>query len=438
MTIRIANGGDGFVEERPRYATDTVVVKLKSAAAPRTARKALRAPADATLHLGGLVDPVLHELVQNGIVAKVSHVFDGEGSTLDVGRRPTRAAAKVLAVRKPVLRKSRGLVTLRVDRGTDAKDLAQHLAAKGDRFEYAYVPAIKYPCARSTKVDPLAARQWGHAAIRLHEARNRRRFHDAKDILVAVLDTGIDADHPDLKGAIHAYVNFTGETDKDVVGHGTHVSGIIAALRNNAIGISGVCRAKLVAIKALPTGRWNAGNFYRALAHPIEAGAKVVNFSLGGEFDPAERDIIEDLLDAGIVVVAAMGNEYEEGNPTSYPAAYPGVIAVGACDEVDRRASFSNTGGHIALMAPGVNVLSTVPTYPAKLAEATDYDSWPGTSMATPHVAAAAALLLTKHSDLTPAKVRTALMRTARKIGRGRAFSERYGAGMLDVHALLA
>ena len=88
-----------------------------------------------------------------------------------------------------------------------------------------------------------------------------------------------------------------------------------------------------------------------------------------------------------------MGNEFEDGNPKEYPAGYRGALAVGAVDETDRRASFSCTGAHIGSAAPGVNILSTVPRVKASFASATDYVSWPGTSMATPHVAGAAALV---------------------------------------------
>jgi len=141
------------------------------------------------------------------------------------------------------------------------------------------------------------------------------------------------------------------------------------------------------------------------------------------------------------VMVAAMGNEYLEGNPTEFPAAYPTVLAVGAVDEADRRAPFSCTGKHIGLVAPGVNILSTVPHQLAAFAKATDYDSWPGTSMAAPHVAGAAALLYAKQTKSKPAAA--AIVKTltdnAKKLpGMNKAaFTNEYGAGLLDLAAVL-
>jgi subtilisin family serine protease len=159
--------------------------------------------------------------------------------------------------------------------------------------------------------------------------------------------------------------------------------------------------------------------------------------SLGGTHDPTEEILVRRALERGVVVVAAMGNEFEEGNPTSYPAAIAGVISVGASDEADRRASFSNTGRHIDLVAPGTNILSTVPRYPVELAEVTDYDSWPGTSMATPYVSATVALMLARRPGLTVSRIRRLLRSSADKVAGKTGFSRAYGHGRLNVHRAL-
>ena len=218
-------------------------------------------------------------------------------------------------------------------------------------------------------------------------------------------------------GQIGEYKNFLGGSDKDFVGHGTHVAGIIAAIAGNDLGISGVCGGKILALKVLPRDgqEFDAPAYYRALRYVI-GRAQVLNLSLGGEKDPAEIDVLDDVIAAGVVVVAAMGNEYDEGNPIEYPAAIPEVCAVGATNELDRRAGFSNTGRHIDLVAPGVGILSTTPTFNYDGDGEQEFDAWDGTSMATPHVAGAAALLLAKSPGLTPAQVIRKLTSSADRV----------------------
>jgi subtilisin family serine protease len=447
--------GEPPTADSTERATDTVIVKLRAGSS--TARDVQRATASRALERSAQAPGILARLVENGYARFVTPVFapaapvaaGARGRGVRVHRGLTEGAVPPADDVLRNLRKARGLVSVRVEPGTSPFHLAAHLTQQGDEVEYAFVPPVKYPVAKKAAPRPrrpratndaLSARQWGHGAVRIREARARRGFRDAAAVVVAVVDSGIDASHPDLDGAIHSYVNFLpSEDDRDYKAHGTHVAGIIAAEINNRIGIAGICAARIMALKALPRkGKpWNAEAYYRALAYPI-GKARVLNLSIGGGEDPAERDIIADVLADGIVVVAAMGNEFEEGNPTSYPAAYDGVVAVGASDEVDRRASFSCTGPHISLVAPGVNIISTVPQYATELAEDLNYDSWPGTSMAAPHVAAAAALLLTKRPRLTPAQVRDRLRSSADRVTwqRGRPDDE-YGFGRLNVEKLL-
>lgn len=435
--------------EFSQRASDTVIVKLRTtAAATRRISAALRAAEG-----GGTPapKPFLATLIENGYAERITPVFPAPLHE-PAARGSLRAMSAALREEQP-LTTARGLISVKVDPRASANQLVAHLNTLGSEVEYAYVPPVKYPFVRRaagkaakkrpgkkrprTTNDPLGSRQWGHGAIRIREARAKAGFKEATDIIVAVIDSGIDNSHPDLVDAITSYVNFlSNEDDRDYQGHGTHVAGIIAAEINNKIGIAGVCAARIMALKALPKkgNPWNAVAYYRALAHPITAGAKVVNLTI----DPGERDIIADLVDAEITVVAAMGNEFEEGNPISYRAAYDNVIAVGATDEVDRRASFSCTGPHISLVAPGVNILSTTPQYPSELASEVLYDSWPGTSMATPHVAAAAALLLAKKPNLTPAEILDRLTRTADRVPwQASRPDEEYGYGRLNVEAAL-
>jgi subtilisin family serine protease len=292
------------------------------------------------------------------------------------------------------------------------------------------------------EADPFINRQWGLRAIRWFQAARP----DAEAVAVAVIDTGVDPDHPDLQGVVRAY-HRGGSKAADLVGHGTHVSGIIAALVDNDQGIAGVARTRLEVWKVF-ADEPEQGDFYvdgerylKALNAVRRSGARVLNLSLGGTQRSETEAILFRQLDAGgIVVAAAMGNAGEEGSPTMYPAAYPGVLAVGAVGEALRRAGFSSTGRHIGISAPGVNVLSTLPTRPAPpYRTETEYASWSGTSMATPHVAGAAALVLAKNPGWTAQQVKDRLRGTASKLAgmRGRPWTPSYGDGLLDLEAAL-
>ena len=138
----------------------------------------------------------------------------------------------------------------------------------------------------------------------------------------------------------------------------------------------------------------DANLFADALREAARAGLSALNMSIGGtQSSRTEALLMRRLVDRGVVVVAAMGNEFAEGNPKEFPAAYDGVLAVGAVAENRERSAFSNTGSHIGICAPGSNILSTLPRRRSSFRDETMYASWSGTSMATPHVTAAAALV---------------------------------------------
>ncbi|HMA82260.1 MAG TPA: S8 family serine peptidase, partial [Candidatus Binatia bacterium] len=303
------------------------------------------------------------------------------------------------------------------------------------------VPARWLAHAQAGAADPLVNRQWGLRAIRWFDASP---LPDASNVKVAVLDTGIDAMHPDLAGRFAAY-NHDGSSATDIIGHGTHVAGIIAANPNNHIGIAGISTPALHIWKIFGDQPASDGEDYvdevfyqRALNAARNASVRVVNLSIGGGARSRTEELLfRRLMQSGAVIVAAMGNEFEEGNPVEYPGAYPGVVAVGAIDEANRRAPFSNTGRHIDLSAPGVNILSTLPmkTSRARKKVDTKYNAWDGTSMATPHVTAAAALIIARHPDWTPVQVADHLRATAAKLPEmgGKDRTRELGAGLLNL-----
>jgi subtilisin family serine protease len=290
--------------------------------------------------------------------------------------------------------------------------------------------------------DPLQNKQWGLRAIHWFQAT----LPDAADITVAIVDSGIDPSHPDFAGLDISY-DYSGTSAQDVLGHGTHVAGVITAVTNNGVGISGVCHCRLAVWKVTPdepdvNKRFvvDTTTFLRSLVAVGNSGARVLNLSLGGaKQSRTEADVLARLEGQGVTAVGAMGNEYQYGNPTDYPGAYPTVLAVGAVGEDEVRAPYSNTGNHIGLVAPGSNVLSTVPMKKSKYRQETGYTSWSGTSMAAPHVTAAAALLLAQNPHWAPADVRKRLLDTARKLPdmKGSDQTSAYGKGLLDLAAAL-
>lgn len=291
------------------------------------------------------------------------------------------------------------------------------------------------------EVDPLQNLQWGLRIIKWFMAP----IPEASGIRVGVLDTGIDMTHPDLKNVDITY-HHAGFKARDILGHGTHVTGIIAATANNRVGITGVAACKVSMWKVFPD-KPIGGDFYvdgecylQALNAVIREGVRVVNLSLGGtESSQTEALLFRRLERRGIIVVAAMGNEYEEGNPTEYPAAYEGVCSVGALAENGRRARFSNTGRHIDLVAPGSNILSTAPTKDSPYLDETNYASWSGTSMATPYVAAATALVATRYPDKDASQIKEHLRQTTTRLAAmgSRAWTSAYGTGLLNLQKAL-
>lgn len=277
--------------------------------------------------------------------------------------------------------------------------------------------------------DPLRAEQWGLTRL---AAERVWALGPATGQVVAVLDTGVDASHPGLAGAVlpgYDVLTPGGTGTTDVQGHGTHVAGLIASPDGDGIGGAGLGQgAKVLPVRVLDdTGTGTDGDVAKGLVWAADNGATVANLSLGGASQsPVLQAAIDYAIGKGVAVVAAAGNAGMDGDPVLYPAASPGVIAVGAVGPDDQRPAWSSSGAHLSVAAPGVGILSTVP--------GGTYASWSGTSMAAPFVAAAVALLRAGEPALTPAQVRTRLMATAQDVGAPGP-DPLYGAGIVDVEA---
>lgn len=347
----------------------------------------------------------------------------------------------------------RGVIRVQLRPGADVEAVERMLrnAAGIERVEraprrWAQARKRRRPKA-SAKPDPYTNRQWGLRAIKWFEAHPLPK---TSNVRVAVLDTGVDTTHPDLAIPTSRY-HHADLTAEDIVGHGTHVSGIISAIVDNGVGIAGVCAPELHVWKIFSDKADSDGEYYvddlhyfRALRSVSKGAFTAVNLSIGGFSDSeTERQLMALVIGSGCAVSAAMGNEFNEGNPVEYPAAYPDVIAVGAITQANRRASFSNTGKHIALCAPGVAILSTLPMKPSAYRgqDETAYAAWDGTSMATPFVTGSAALVAAKNNgNLTPADLLARLTAAATRppgMPAGK-HSVEYGAGVVNIDTALA
>jgi thermitase len=242
------------------------------------------------------------------------------------------------------------------------------------------------------------------------------------DIKVAVLDSGVDLDHPDINPKVVLRANFSGAaTNEDKYGHGTHVAGIVAA-SHNTYGVAGVCPGcTILAGKVLDDrGIGSSSGLANGINWAVSNGAKVINMSIGVRASRTLETAINNAWSKGVVLVAAAGNG---GNQTKiYPAAYPNVIAVAATDNKDAKASFSTYGASwVDLAAPGVNVYSTFPDQDFALAEPNNrslsYDVGNGTSMSSPIVAATVALAWSANPAATNTTIRGKVQSTADKIG---------------------
>lgn len=324
----------------------------------------------------------------------------------------------------------------------------------------------------TTPDDPRYDEQWHYDLIRLPEAWDLTT--GSADVIVAVLDTG-QTQHPDLAGRQIAGYDFISDrtiagdgdgrdSDPTDVGdgeggepssfHGTHVAGTLGAASDNGVGVAGVTwQTSLMHLRVLGIGGGEDADIVNAIRYAARltnasgtlppARAHVINMSLGGGgFNQAMQDAILAARDAGVVVFAAAGNSGTTAK--EYPAAFDGVVSVAAVTRSKARAAYSNRGSTIDLAAPGGDtgtraldgVLSTLYD-DARGTPVATYDFYDGTSMATPHAAGVAALVLAADPTLAPAEVEAILFETAEDLGAaGR--DDAFGHGLVDAYAAVS
>ncbi len=324
--------------------------------------------------------------------------------------------------------------------GVDSYDIAQELM-KNPEVEYA-VPVFNRYTTDFTPNDPEISKQW-------HIDANAKKAWDitkgSAEVIIAIVDSGTDWQHPDLLSNIYINPNEipgngidddnNGYIDDvngwDFIGnltfqqainrqwrpdndpkpvftsnnHGTHVAGCASATTNNSVGVASIgFNTKLMPIKC-GSDNWNNGGTrgifkgFEGIMYAAENGAHIINCSWGGPgYNPAEQEIINSIVDMGVLVVASAGNDSENIDEVSfYPTGYNNILSVGSIQSNSRRSSFTNYGIRTDIYAPGTNIYATLPS--------NKYGNMSGTSMAGPVAAGLAALIKALHPDWTPHQI---------------------------------
>ncbi|MFN3428618.1 MAG: S8 family serine peptidase [Candidatus Sericytochromatia bacterium] len=346
------------------------------------------------------------------------------------------------------------IATLQAD---DRIKLAQRNGLR--RLNVIQSPAVAPPgfsVLQAATSDPESAKQWHLQRVKFPAAWAKSR---GRGITVAVIDSGVDPNHPDLKANLLPMIdevvamgekdilNGTNYNERDGHGHGTHVCGLVGALANNAIGVSGAApEVKILPVK-VTNANGDAGDaaITKGITDAVDKGAQVINLSIGGpEPSPILLEALNYAFQKNVAVVIASGNDSRAVN---YPAAYDGVLSVGAITEENKVARYSSHGERLVMVAPGGGgpggtegrmMFSTTPTYDCNITlferKTKDYGYMAGTSMAAPLVTAAAALLLALEPGLPPAQIRTRLAATADD-GGDAGFDEFFGYGVLNAQS---
>jgi type II secretory pathway pseudopilin PulG len=339
--------------------------------------------------------------------------------------RDLERAYGIRAVRSSILRSVQtALVLFEIPPGRQVTDLVRVILA--DPRVFSSQPNLIYTTQAAEHTDTLASLQYG---ARLIGADLVHGAATGREVTVAVIDTGVDGEHPDLQGQILERANFAGGVDAGE-SHGTAIAGVIAARADNELGIYGIApEAKVLAIRACrqqsperPEGICTSETLARGLDFAILRKARVINMSIGGPRDPLITRLVDRAHDKGIILVAAAGNNGPEGQPL-FPAALENVIAVTATDAKDDLYEFATRGAFIDLAAPGVEIMTTLP--------AGEFSVLSGTSLAAAHLSGAVALLIEVKPDFSPTALQKLLEQTADDLGEpGK--DVMFGSGRLD------
>ncbi|HZR61103.1 MAG TPA: S8 family serine peptidase [Xanthobacteraceae bacterium] len=318
----------------------------------------------------------------------------------------------------------RPVYTVRISNGQSLRDVIQALHGTG---KVAPQPVYTYGLTQDGTANPDAANpdevgDPAQYAVKKLELTTAHRITKGDNVVIAVIDSAIDTNQPDFAGrVIDRYDAGCGVTAPDA--HGTGMTGAIAS----HIQLLGVApSAKIIAICAFGgsggSPEATSVKIIRGLDYAVQHGAKIVNMSFAGPYDPALAQALQVAREKGVLIVAAAGNAGAK-SPPLYPGADPNVMAITATDENDRLFAGANQGKYVALAAPGVNILVPAPNGGVQMTT--------GTSVATANVSGVAALLLAEKPSRTPEEIRAILTSTAKHLG-AKGINPQFGAGLVD------
>lgn len=284
-----------------------------------------------------------------------------------------------------------------------------------------------------TPNDPRLKEQYNLKAINAVEAWKTTSGN--KRVVIAVIDSGTELDHPDLKSQIaQSWSVLTRKSELTPgSGHGSHTLGIFGAAANNGEGIAGVapgCSMMAVQISDRATGQGSDATIAEGIIWAADHGASVMSISQGiYRNSKVLEDALQYALDKDVVICASAGNNNAENDPKKaphLPSTYPGVIEVAATDSGNKKADFSNWGNTVTVAAPGVDILSTMP--------GKTYQNMSGTSMAAPCAAGVVGLIRSRYPKFKREEVKNHLIKTAQDLG-DKGFDRYYGHGLIDAAA---
>lgn len=285
--------------------------------------------------------------------------------------------------------------------------------------------------------DPRLGEQYALQKVKAEEAWDVGV--GAAGTVIAIVDTGIDTAHPDLRARLLGGWNTISDNNnsRDDHGHGTHCAGIAAGISNNSEGIAGLgAGSSLLPVKVMgANGSGSSLDIAEGIRWAADHGAHIINLSLGMNMgSEVIRQALQYATGKGVLVLAAMGND--GGQIASYPAAYStqvtGMMAVGSTDSGDQRSYFSNYGSWISVTAPGSQILSTLPQYSVEMNRSGQaYGPSSGTSMATPYVAGLAGLLKSQQPSRSPADIIAAIIQGVDDLGPT-GFDNQFGHGRIN------